>query len=272
MFSSKKKKLLQALKADDVAAVRLLLQKHPEMLNRCVTRDHPGPLALALKHGSDEMVEAVLAAGADLDAQPHWCGPHVISDAIANGRLPYVQAWLDGRDHLLTPGDKRWTLMHVAASYGQVTAAALLVARGMDPVLRAGDETPLDIARNKKHEAMVAFLQPYYEADSQRQRQRRAAEALLRPADDAAHWHKIDSQTVAQVREDAALGYRLTTVFNFALGQCTTIHRNLATDAESAVQCAIAGMAGTPGLAEAEERLQAMGGTLPAAKTLTLGR
>lgn len=270
MFSSKKKKLLQALKADDVAAVRLLLQKHPEMLNRCVTRDHPGPLALALKHGSDAMVEAVLAAGADLDAQPHWSGPHVIADAIANGRLAYVRDWLAGREHLLAPGDKRWTLMHVAASYGQVMIAALLVARGMNPVMRAGDETPLDIARNKKHDAMVAFLQPYYDADSQRQR--RAAGALLPPATEPAQWHRVDAQTVAQVREDAALGYRLTTVFNFALGQCTTIHRNLDTNAETAVQCEIASLAGMPGLAEAEARLQALGGTLPAPKTLTLGR
>lgn len=268
MFSSKKKKLLQALKANDAATVRALLQAYPQMVNRCVTRDHPGPLALALKHGNDAMVEEVLTAGADLDGQPCWSGPHVIADAIAYGRMPYVQAWLEGRDHLLAPRDKKWTLMHVAASYGQVTAAAMLVARGMDPVIREGEETPLDIARNKKYEAMVAFLQPYYEADSQRQR--RAAEALVRPADAAAQWHKIDDQTVAQVREDAALGYRLTTVFNFALGRCTTIHRNLATDAESAVQCDIAGMAGMPGLQEAEERLQALGGRLPPAKTFSL--
>jgi hypothetical protein len=173
--------LKRAIIENDVEKVRAILSRHPKLCNRPLKMGEAPPLALALEKASDGMVDAILACGADIDAQPGWIGFHAICDAIGNGRLNYARAWLATRPHLRQPlsserSGYQETLLHAAARRGRIEAIEWLLAEGFDAIaLNSDGRTPLDEAMKYDRQGAVNVLRPYQE-NLARQR----ADAIMR--------------------------------------------------------------------------------------------
>jgi len=93
--------LKQAIKANDAAAVALVLEAHPGLTSRL---DEPAPgaafgqtaLLAAVQQTNREMVDVLLRAGANINQKSHWWagGFHVLDDAW---RTPWMASFLIGR-------------------------------------------------------------------------------------------------------------------------------------------------------------------------------
>ena len=104
------------------------------------------PLMAALYRGHHDIVDALVELGADID----------VFAAAATGRMPRTRrgARAAGRGQLPTAYDG-WTPLHLAAFFGQLEAARLLLEAGADvhAVSRNGlTNTPLHAATAGKHE------------------------------------------------------------------------------------------------------------------------
>jgi ankyrin repeat protein len=95
------------------------------------------PLHLAAFFGSAEAVRALLAAGADPDADAdNTFGVRPIHSAAAVGARESVQALLEaGADPNLHQRDGGYTPLHAAAHNGDAELVRLLLAHGADPAL-----------------------------------------------------------------------------------------------------------------------------------------
>lgn len=256
-----KSKLKKAIEAGDVGKVQAILSRHPHLANQRLKGTAP-TLALALEVASDEMVDTIIACCPDIDAHLDWTGPHIICDAVARGRLNYAKAWLTERPDLrqslrYRSGQHHETLMHTAARRGRIDALEWLLQEGFDPLaLNSQGRTAMAEAVKYEQQSAVEFLRPYEAAVAKRR------VATLMP--DGATWSLIDPHTVAYAREDEKSGYRLTDIFNFSLGTCVTLHRNLQTGIETPVHHSLSALAGASALVTAENELQRLGGNLPA--------
>jgi ankyrin repeat protein len=140
------------VKAGDATLVRRLLDEHPALERRL---DDPLPgfdfggtaLLAAVGRHDRELVETLLAAGADINQKSHWwAGPFGVLDA------DHDSAWVD---YLLSRGAAMDA--YSAARHGRLDALRALVAADPAAVnLRGGDgQTPLHVAASV---AVAAFL------------------------------------------------------------------------------------------------------------------
>jgi hypothetical protein len=99
------------------------------------------PLHLAAFFGGAEAVRALLAAGADPDADAdNTFGVRPIHSAAAAGARESVQALLEaGADPNLRQRDGGYTPLHSAAHNGDAELVRLLLAHGADPALTDDD-------------------------------------------------------------------------------------------------------------------------------------
>ncbi len=131
--------LVNAAKANDLPALGLVLQRVPA-LRRRLNEPLPGLpfggtlLLAAVHHGNREMIDQLLAAGADINQKSHWwAGGFGVLDTAP----PELAAWLIGRGATLEPV--------AAARLGMLDALRDMVARDPGAVhARGGDgHTPL---------------------------------------------------------------------------------------------------------------------------------
>lgn len=114
--------ILSAVKAKDVAKVQALLDQNASLVN---VRAESGetPILIAVYHGAAEVVELLLARGAELN----------IFEAAAVGDVRQVREWLDAQPDLVNAYSlDGWTPLHLAAFFGHAEVAELLLARGAD--------------------------------------------------------------------------------------------------------------------------------------------
>ena len=141
--------LIDAVRAGDVRTVQRLLGAQPSLAS---SRDADGTsvVLLAYTHGQRRVLDALLAAGPDLD----------VFDAAALGHVNQLEILL-GLDPSLagSEGPAGTTPLHLAARYGHTAAARRLLDAGADPTARsARGETAADLARAAGHAELVGLL------------------------------------------------------------------------------------------------------------------
>ena len=128
------------------------------------------PLFLAAAHGREGMVDALLAAGADVNRIGARCvgcccgsdaGSTALRIAVHRGHVSVAEKLMDGGGDVNHRDSKGTTALFVAVMYAAPAMVALLVRRGADvhAVAIAHRVTPLLLALHRGHSAIVALLQ-----------------------------------------------------------------------------------------------------------------
>jgi ankyrin repeat protein len=175
--------LLEAVKAGDVAAVSTILGSQPSLARERLSTGE-SPVMAALYRGHHTVVDALIAAGAPVDvfaaaalgddealsrslatpsnvnayAYDGWTPLHL---AAFFGRLASARLLLDsGADlHAISSNALTNTPLHAATAGKHVEVALLLHQRGGDPLaIDAGGYTPLEIATQNGLSALVEAL------------------------------------------------------------------------------------------------------------------
>jgi ankyrin repeat protein len=142
--------LVDAAKTGDEARVRELLAADPRLaVQRLPTGE--SPLMAALYRGHLAIVDVLVELGAEVD----------VFAAAATGRLPELAEALGQPGAISAYSYDGWTPLHLAAFFGQLDAARLLVEAGADlqAVSRNSNaNTPLHAATAGKHQAVALML------------------------------------------------------------------------------------------------------------------
>lgn len=145
--------LFAAIKEGDAKRVRALVEEDPV---RASARDESGLSAVltALYHRQDEALEALLAAGPELD----------VLDAAATGRLDVLRAHVEAdQEALAARSPEGFTPLHLAAFFGGGPAVRLLLGAGMDA--DADQDNPARVrplhsaVAARDHDAAAALLE-----------------------------------------------------------------------------------------------------------------
>lgn len=143
-------KLVAAAKAGNVDAIRELIAEHPKLIvQRLPTGE--SPLMAALYRGHDAAVAALIDLGAELD----------VFAAAATGRLDGLRMALAQPGAVNAFAYDGWTPLHLAAFFGHIDAAEMLVSAGADlnAISRNSlKNTPLHAATAARHVAIALML------------------------------------------------------------------------------------------------------------------
>lgn len=141
--------LIEAAKAGDLGKVRALLADNFLLASQRLPTGE-SPLLSALYRGHHDVVAAIVDAGAEVD----------VFAAAATGRLDDLRRTTNERTINSVSYDG-WTPLHLAAFFGHLEAARLLLAEGADvkAVSRNGmKNTPLHAATAGRHGELALLL------------------------------------------------------------------------------------------------------------------
>ena len=260
-----REKLVRAILSRNPQEVRTLVERHGQkILNRRglpvtteITGRRPGDewmgriykkpasLPFALHHADGEMVEMLVTLGADVAGRIDHNYPTALFVAAALGRDDVLAGWLARYPDLAQARNSDDdSLLHIAAMHGQPRVLSLLLRTGAYDLHAASNSgsTPLAYAAKSGSAACITLLQKAAQG---------AQAAPAGPAPLVAGWHRIDDDSIAHVQDEAAIGYRLTEIFNFRTQELTRLRRNLATNAESMAVTAFAQVPDPGHIAEA---------------------
>ena len=139
--------------------LRSLVEEDPGLVN---THSPEGftPLGLAVFFGHPETVDALLAAGADvnLTSRESMKMPP-LGSAMAVQRNDIARTLIEHGANVNGKATNDLTALHTAAARGNVEAAKLLLEHGADVNAASTDgKTPLTYAQERDHPEMVEFL------------------------------------------------------------------------------------------------------------------
>lgn len=142
--------LFEAAKTGEVAQVREIISRHPEL--RSARRDSgETPLMAALYRGQRDVVQLLIDSGAELD----------VFAAAATGRLRELTGALSAADAVSAYSYDGWTALHLAAFFGHPDAARSLLDAGADVNAVSRNtltNTPLHAAAAGKHVDVALLL------------------------------------------------------------------------------------------------------------------
>ncbi len=146
--SNREQGLIDAIKRGDENRVRGLVYEDERLAN---ASDGKVPaVLLAMHHGHRGIAQALVDLGADVD---------VFTAAALNNPTRLAMS-LRGQLNLVNAHNSEgWTPLGLAARFGAIAAARLLLSLGADPTIPAADgQTPLQIAENEGKTAVVEML------------------------------------------------------------------------------------------------------------------
>jgi ankyrin repeat protein len=129
-ISSAQDRLIDAVRANDVAAVRTLLDVRADV--NAVQPDGTTALHWAVERDAIEIVQLLIRAGASVKATNRY-GATPLWLASLNGNATTIGVLLEAGADPSAASDEGETALMVAARTGKVDAVSLLLARGADP-------------------------------------------------------------------------------------------------------------------------------------------
>ena len=282
--------LHRAVDNGETAAARLLIAGGADV--NAHNNNYVTPVLTAARYGQIDVVKDLVAAHADVNAVSaetgrtalHWACENehtpVVEFLIANGArtdimdrkkvMPIIPAARQGQIEIVkalvagkadvdaVSASTGRTALHWAVENNHVPVVEFLVARNarIDIADHDGD-TALDLARNNELTGFVKLMEA-----------RQAAATPMpapapAPADSGDGWSLVGPSRVAHVTDAAALGRRITEVFNFENRERLIITENLKTGAESTTQPEKFETLADDVVARAAERLKSFGETAP---------
>ncbi|KAK0738636.1 ankyrin repeat-containing domain protein [Schizothecium vesticola] len=152
----------RAVQGGHLKVVKLLLQKQP---NCCDVEGEKGirPLWIAAQQGFADIALALIAAGADVNAQDREYKRCPLHQAAQKGYIEVIRALLTHGAGTEIPDWQNSTALAVACSLGQLAVAQLLLEHDADPdsQIVTSDHNPLFEASRSGHLDIVRLLFRY---------------------------------------------------------------------------------------------------------------
>lgn len=144
-----------------------LLRANPDLVG-AYSHDGWTPLHLACFFAQPDLVAALIAEGADVNAQSRNPMKNTPLHAAAAGRnREAARALVEHGADVNARQEGGWTPLHSASQNGDVEMARLLIAAGADVEARADNQqNAMDLALTKGHQAVVELLDEYAEPSS----------------------------------------------------------------------------------------------------------
>ncbi|MFN0123711.1 MAG: ankyrin repeat domain-containing protein [Blastocatellia bacterium] len=152
--------IFEAAATGQTARVRALVRQDPALVN-AFAPDGFFPLGLAVFFGHRETVEALLAAGADVNAATRETMKVTPLHSAAAARQPAIARLLIAHGAKVNAGqaENGFTPLHEAAANGDLEFAGLLLEHGAQINAKMTDgKTPLALALTRGRQEMAAFL------------------------------------------------------------------------------------------------------------------
>lgn len=249
-------KLANAIDGADHARLQALLEKGAN--TEACEEFGRKPLERAVWRGNAEAVKILLSHNAQKDMNRH--DGTLLHLAASYGRVEIADMLLQKWPEMLKEEDHHFnTALHAAAESGYAEMVTFLIDRGMDPATKNRENrTALFLAEKNKHQDVVDILAAFQEKvpPPKPSLPKKLAQAQ---ADEG--WTKLADDRIARVTTEKEIGYRVTEIFNFAARERTTLYQNMATRAETAVIRNFDDIAEKAPIEEALTVLQQKGGT-----------
>jgi ankyrin repeat protein len=152
--------LFEAAATGQTDRVRTLIQEDPAVVNT-YSPDGFAPLSLAAFFGHPETVDALLAAGAEVNAPSRESMKLTpLASALATAQNQIARTLIAHGANVNAKAEGDLTPLHTAAARGNIEAATLLLEHGADINATTKDgKKPVSYAEERSHPEMVEFLQ-----------------------------------------------------------------------------------------------------------------
>ena len=229
MVFMKKWKLVSAIKSGDAARVAALLDRGVDVNANLGSGRTPLHLAVDVR-APKEIVALLIARGAKVNALKEY----------------------------------QWAPIHDAAYRGNFDAVVELLKGGADPNLRTEEgKTAYGWAVARKAPEVAELLAPYMKkvVELAQEKNLKVPDAAPEPP---GGWMKLSDCEIARSVTHAALGYRLTDIFNFEERERIRIVNNLATRADQVQSVSFDDFTDRAAIESARQELLKRGGSAPA--------
>ena len=151
--------LFEAAATGQTGRVRALIEQDPTLANS-YSPDGFTPLSLAVFFGHPETVDALLAAGAEVNAASRETMKLTpLASAMATAQIEIAKTLIEHGANVNAKAASDLTPLHTAAARGNIEAAKLLLKNGADINATTTDgKKPIVYAEERNHPEMVAFL------------------------------------------------------------------------------------------------------------------
>ncbi len=151
--------LFEAAATGQTDRVRTLIEEDPALGNS-YSPDGFTPLSLAVFFGHPETVDALLAAGAEVNAASRETMKLTpLASAMATAQVEIARTLIAHGANVNATAESNLTPLHTAAARGNIEAATLLLEHGADINATTKDgKKPISYAEERNHPEMVEFL------------------------------------------------------------------------------------------------------------------